>query len=182
MSPIPVENKTEMPMYVGSTMILPGETRHFEEHQVPAHLRPAATTAAPEVPAEDPADVAVRELLEHTVAEVAVLIQERKGDGQPTLSDDDLARLKAAEEAGKARKSLLAAIAEEELRRADERQDLGDPEMDAYVSSLKEMGDAELNAQIELVQDNPSAAAAVQNEIDARKAKQEGGNAGNTAG
>jgi len=177
MSLIPIENKTEMPIYVGSIMILPGETRHLEDHQVPLHLRPAPAEEAPATAQGDPAESAIRELLEHTVADLSALIRERKDDGQPKLSDDDLQRLKAAEEAGKARKGVLAAIAEEELRRADERQDGGDPDMDAFAASLKDMSDEELIEQTDLAQGNPSAVAAVENEINSRKAKQGGDNA-----
>lgn len=36
---IPVTNNTEAPIYLGSRMLLPGDTRHFPEAEVPAHLR-----------------------------------------------------------------------------------------------------------------------------------------------
>lgn len=36
---IPVTNNTEAPIYLGSRMLLPGDTRHFPEAEVPAYLR-----------------------------------------------------------------------------------------------------------------------------------------------
>lgn len=106
---IPVTNNTQMPIYVGAYMIPPGETRDFDESQVPAHLRPAPPAPEPEAPpAEDPL-AAIRE---QSVADIVELL--------PALSDDELARLGDLEQIqANPRKTLLAALAEEQLKRAE---------------------------------------------------------------
>lgn len=43
---IPVTNTTAAPIFIGDRMLAPGDTRHFPESQVPAHLRlPAGHTS-----------------------------------------------------------------------------------------------------------------------------------------
>jgi hypothetical protein len=107
---IPVSNNTAMPIYVGGLMIPPGETRHFEAHQVPAHLRPQPAEAAPEPAPADP----LAELVKHKVADVAAAL--------PDLSDEDLARVLELDAAdGNARKGVAEAVAAEQLRRAAEQ-------------------------------------------------------------
>lgn len=105
---VPIENKGRMPIYVGGVMIPPGETRHFEDDLLPPEFRSAAPVVA-EVAAGDP----LGELLDGNVAEVT--------GGLDVLSDELLARLEAMEAEGKKRKGVLAAIAEELLRRAEAR-------------------------------------------------------------
>lgn len=104
---IPVHNPGAMPMYVAGLMIPPDETRHFDADLVPAHLRPVA----PEPEAEAPADpVAV--LLEHSVKDIKALL--------PDLDDATLEALGSAEQAAETpRSTLLGAIAEEQLTRAE---------------------------------------------------------------
>ena len=103
---VPIENKGKMPLYVGGVMIPPGETRHFEDDLLPPEFRSSAPVVA-EVDAGDP----LAELLEGNVAEVTA--------GLEGLSDELLARLAGMEAEGKARKGVLAAIAEAQLRRAE---------------------------------------------------------------
>lgn len=105
---IPVTNDTKMPIYVAGLMIPAGETRHFDLDQVPPHLRPQPAAPAPAAPA-DP----LAELLKRKVVDVVSAI--------PALSDDDLQRLGDLEQTGAARKTLLGALAEELLKRADSR-------------------------------------------------------------
>lgn len=107
---IPVTNNTSNPLPVGGCYVMPGETRHFSEHQVPLHLRPAADKTEPEPPVD-----AVLVILDGSVPDVTQAL--------PDLSDDELARLKAAEEGGKTRTGVMKAIAEEELKRASARTD-----------------------------------------------------------
>lgn len=102
----PVTNDSKMPIYVGALMIPPGETRHFDLAQLPAEFRPKADL--PEA-AQDSDPLAT--ILALPIAK-AVL-------GLPALSDDELARLEALEEAGQNRKGMLAEISIERLRRAD---------------------------------------------------------------
>lgn len=108
MEQVPVENKGKSPIYVAGVMIPPGETRHFADDMLPPEFRSAAPVAA-EVEAGDP----LAELLDGNVHEVM--------GGLDVLSADFLLRLEALEQAGKNRKGVLAAIAEELLRRAEAR-------------------------------------------------------------
>lgn len=109
MEKIPVTNDTAMPIYVGSAMIPPGETRHFDEEQVPHHLRPEKPAEA--VSAPDPS-AALAELLEGSVAEVKGSLSD--------LSLEDVERLGEMEQLGQKRKTLLAAIADEVLNRDED--------------------------------------------------------------
>jgi len=104
---VPIENRGKMPIYVGGVMIPAGETRHFEDDLLPPEFRSSAPVVVEA--AGDP----LGELLDGNVAEVT--------GGLDMLSDEFLARLEALELAGKARKGVLAAIAEEGLRRAEAR-------------------------------------------------------------
>jgi hypothetical protein len=103
---IPVENKTKMPIYVGSYMIAPGETRHFDEEDVPEHLRPAADAPVEVAAPTDP----LAELLDGNVATVIAALTD--------LSLEDIERIGDLEQAGLARKGVLSAVAEELLARA----------------------------------------------------------------
>lgn len=108
---IPVTNESAMPIYVAGLMIPPGETRHFDLDQVPPHLRPAAPEPEPEVQV-DP----VAELLKHSVKDLKEML--------PTFNDQELEALGAAEQlAEKPRTTLLGAIAEEQLKRAEKGAD-----------------------------------------------------------
>lgn len=108
---IHISNGGKEAMYVGGKMIPPGETRHFEPHELPPHLRPQAPSADPET-----TDNPLAELLKKKVADVVAAL--------PDLSDEDLQRLGGLEQvASKPRTSLLGAIAEETLKRAGSGQD-----------------------------------------------------------
>lgn len=106
MTKVPVKNTTHMPIYVGSSMVPPGEIRHFPEHQVPDHLRPRAEKVV-----ADEAPTAITAILDKNIPEITPLLE--------GLTDDELAEIKAAEENGKTRTGLMKAIGEEELKRAD---------------------------------------------------------------
>ncbi len=103
---VPIENTGKMPIFVGGVMIPPGEIRHFEDDMLPPEFRSAAPVAAEET-AADP----LAELLEGNVAQVT--------GGLDLLSREWLTQLEALELASKKRKGVLAAIAEEQLRRAE---------------------------------------------------------------
>lgn len=103
---IPIHNNTAMPLYVGSNIVPPGETRDFPENQVPPHLRPAPE---PE-PVPFVVDSVLPSLLDGSVADVI--------EQFAALSDAAIANLIELEEAGKARKTLLAALNDELSDRA----------------------------------------------------------------
>ncbi|SEO63639.1 hypothetical protein [Nitrosovibrio sp. Nv6] len=108
---VPVHNNTGMPIYVGSAMILPGETRHFDKHDVPDNLRPKKVAAA-EVDEATPPGNPLVELLQHKVEDVKATL--------PTLADGELELLGELEQlGGNPRKGVLSAVAEEILKRAE---------------------------------------------------------------
>lgn len=105
---IPVHNPSAMPIYVHGAMILPGETRHFDEQDVPTHLRPKPVAEAE--PEQAPPCL---------MAQLRALGVKDCIEAFPDLADDDLAELEALENAeATPRKTLIAAIAEEKLKRA----------------------------------------------------------------
>lgn len=103
---VPVENKGLMPLYVAGVMIPPGETRHFDDDQLPPEFRQPAVAAEEEVQ-DDP----LLSVLELKVADVV--------NGLPDLSDEELDHLENLEATGKARKGVFEAVSEERLRRAE---------------------------------------------------------------
>ncbi len=115
---INVPNNTGMPIYVGSTMIPAGESRDFEESEVPLHLRPAKPAPVAVAPAADPeaeAKAAAQKALEDLAANPAPEIIA----AVPELASEQLTALEALEQGReKPRKTVLEAIAEEILKRA----------------------------------------------------------------
>lgn len=103
---VPIENNGLMPLYVAGVMIPPGETRHFDDDQLPPEFRQAAPAASADVPL-DP----LMEIVAMKVDEIA--------KGLADLSGDELDRLEMLEAEGKNRKGVIAAVVEERLRRAD---------------------------------------------------------------
>lgn len=159
MNDIPVRNDGKMPLWVGSTMIPAGETRHFPAHHVPPHLRPKPAAAAPVPPVDS-----VLALLDGTISEIVSEFG--------VLSDEALERLEAAEHAGNTRKGLMSAIADERLQRAQARESakqflaLG-PE--ARVAQLEHTGIRELlAATAQAPAEDLSAHALVNNELAVR--------------
>lgn len=137
---IPIHNDSPNPIYVGTAMVAPGDTRVFAESDVPPHQRPeveqvndinVVESPAPVVvassdvaitgegdKAEVDNDAALHALLEGSVASIS----KQLGD----LSDADLERLGDLEQLGQARVTLLSAIAEAQLTRANPAE--GEPQ------------------------------------------------------
>lgn len=109
MDKVAVTNINAMPIYVGGQMIPAGETRHFDEDQVPENLRPPKEEAEPEAAPMDP----MQALAEGKVSDITAAL--------PALNDADLEHLGEIEQAkgDAARKTLLSAIAEETIKRAE---------------------------------------------------------------
>lgn len=103
---IPVHNKSAMPIYVGTAMVLPGETRHFDEQEVPHHLRPAQAEEVKVEVVKDP----LAELLLSNVKKVTAALA--------GLSTAEVEKLGELEQAGQARKGVLSAVGELLLNRA----------------------------------------------------------------
>lgn len=106
----PVTNQTAMPIYVAGLMIPPGETRHFDIEQIPPEFRPAPAVTAPQAEQLPPNPLA--DLAAHNAAEIIENLSD--------LSSDDLAALMKIEEDGRARKTVLAAISAEHLKRVSD--------------------------------------------------------------
>lgn len=103
-----VHNPTNRAIFVGGLLIQPGEGREVDASLLPPeYAEPQADQLAP----APEADAALRELLASPVKELLPLLPEQSPQ---TLAD--LARLEA--EAATPRKTLLGAIAELQLQRA----------------------------------------------------------------
>jgi len=96
MNDVPVTNNGTNTMYVGGYSIPPNETRFIPAHHVPAHLQPAPVAAV------EPVKDTLLDLLDENVKTIMQAL--------PDLSDEDLGRLKAAEDDGKTRKTVVNAI------------------------------------------------------------------------
>jgi len=107
MREIPVHNDTKHNMHVAGAVIRPGETRLFPEHDVPEKYLPEAKAAEEEKkPEADP----IAEIAKGTVAAVLMTL--------PSLDEEALGKVEAAENEGQKRKGVLEGIAGERLRRA----------------------------------------------------------------
>lgn len=100
-------------MVGGSVAIMPGETRPFFIHDLAPGFRPEPQTEEPATPsANEELAAAVDKVLKHTAKEVIDMV--------PTMETTLLVAVGAAEQTAKdPRKTILSAIAEEQLARAD---------------------------------------------------------------
>lgn len=102
----PYTNETPNTIYPGGVCIPPGQTRDVDEQFHPDYAAPEPEEAAPVDP--------VAQILGHSVSAIKDML--------PALSDAELEALGAAEQlADKPRTTLLAAIAEEILTRAEKK-------------------------------------------------------------
>lgn len=104
MNKVPYTNETDKFQHVGGLTIPPGETREVDPTMLPSYK---PESARKEEAQSDP----IADLLKKKVADVSAAL--------PGLSDEDLATAEALEQDGQNRKSLIEAIAAENLRRAD---------------------------------------------------------------
>lgn len=101
---VPYTNETTKFMHVGGVTIPPGATRDVDASLLPGPKPQAEEPAKPVMPD------AIAELLKKKVGDVTAALA--------GLSDDDLAKAGEQEQAGRNRKSVVEAIAAEQLRRA----------------------------------------------------------------
>ena len=161
-----ITNPGKTPMYVAGRYIGPGETRHFEDHEVPPHMleeaintetsrhNPSATT--PQASSEKAADL---------IARLA------------SLSVEQLLELEQQEHDGKKRKGVLEAIAKELLTRAADDENINpqlQADLEIFKFDLSQMNEDELQEQIEAFKEDEGRLAIVQAEIDQRKAASNG--------
>lgn len=156
MKEIPVQNSGETTIYVGAKAVPAGETRMFHEHEVPQHLRPSA--AKVKVKDKPNPNAELLTILDHAIKKIVPQL--------PSLTDEALDILEAAEQAGKTRDSLMKAFTEERLRRA--AADETEKNMDDFATSLAEMGEDELLEQIEVYKDDEGLLGVVHAEIERR--------------
>jgi hypothetical protein len=103
MNQVPIHNTGNTNRYIGGVCIPPGETRMID-----ARLLPPEPPDEPAPPAADP----IGDLLKLSVKEIVADLGE--------FDDETLARIEARELADETpRKTLLDAIAQERLKRAD---------------------------------------------------------------
>lgn len=131
---IPVHNNTAMPIYVGAAMIPPGETRHFDEHDVPHHLR--TVEQAKETVSQTNADP-LAELLKGTIKDITAKL--------PGIPTEEIEKLGDLEQLGQARKGLLSAIAETLLERAAQAD---------MLAKVAAFSDEDLAAALEAAKDD----------------------------
>lgn len=122
---IPIENTGSVDKNVAGRRIPPGEVRFFKRSELPAHIKKSLEPSTAE-PAEKPDnDAHLRELLEGSVKAVTAELH--------TLTDSELEKLAVIEGMDKARTTLLTAVNEEQLRRADLKSDDGLTGVERYV-------------------------------------------------
>jgi len=103
MNQVPIHNSGQTNRYIGGICIPPGETRLID-----ARLLPPEPAAEPDAPVADP----IGDLLKLSVREIVADLGE--------FDDETLSRIEERElAAGSPRKTLLEAIAQEKLKRAD---------------------------------------------------------------
>lgn len=106
---IPIENTGKFPKPVAGRMIPPGEVRYFHASDLPAHLKPGAKPVEKQ-PEADP-NAELKTLLEGSVKAVSADLHKQ--------TDAALAQLQILEGMQQNRTTLLKAIDEELLRRAE---------------------------------------------------------------
>lgn len=110
MKTVPFTNPHSHAVHVGNALVLPGDTRMVREDLLPGYRAPAATAAPP-----PDHSAQVLKLLDLPVKQLAAAL----ADPAHGVTDADLDAIEQAEVDGKTRKSALAAIAGERLRRAE---------------------------------------------------------------
>lgn len=135
-----ITNDGTNPLYVGGFCIPPGETRVFEDADLPVHLRTTAVAPAPAPATPDPR----LEMLELSVANFSRFLVENDEDGAPLASDEDLAFFRVAEADGKARQGIFRALDEVTVARAaaDEALlSLLELPIEAFAAEIAETGE-----------------------------------------
>lgn len=153
-----VENTTRSPMYVGNTMIPPGEGKLVD---VPDEA-PATPAAAPAGPS----------LVDLVAALLGRPIKAVLPD-LPGLTHEALELAEAAELAGQKRKTLLDAISAERMRRADAKLQADEAQRAADALALAELALVQASNALEaLAADAPEAdREAATQAVDAAQAK-----------
>lgn len=101
----PVHNPTDSPMYVAGKMIPGGETAHFDLHELPPEMRPAAEPTAP-AEQTNPLEDVLKAPVKAVLAEVDAL-----------TVDEINALIELEQAAGKPRSTLVEALSAEVLKR-----------------------------------------------------------------
>jgi len=163
MAKVAYTNKTDKIQHIGNVTLWPGDTREVDEMLI----------SVPRKAEPEPKPDALLALLDNNVPVIVDAITARDDNGKPTLTDTELVRLKAAEEGGNTRSTLMKAFAEEELRRAGEKADDSKKtdDLDGLIASLPDKSDDELLELSELHQGDESITEAINAEIERRSAE-----------
>lgn len=157
---VPYYNDTGKIQHIGSKTIFPGETREVDETYIPVKLQKSKKEEVPKSEAPNP-NAKLLMILDGKVSDITAKL----GD----YSDEQLDLLKQAEENGNTRSTLIAAIDEEKMSRAQAAQ-----EVEEFVKLIAEMDLAELQDQLETVKDDDGKVALINERIQALEAQ--GGN------
>ena len=130
----PYTNTTDKIIHIGNCTIWPGQTREVDETLLPDYRPPARQEP------QDDTNAALAALLDGSVNEVR--------DALESFDADQLDTLESLESAGKDRKGVAEAIADERLRRAARA------ELDAFASSLEGLDEEGLLAKLDEVGDD----------------------------
>jgi len=106
MSKVAYTNKTDGIQHIGPCTVWPGQTREVDERDLPI----TEGNESPVPPVNDQSTI-ITEMLGQTIPKISELL--------PSQSDELLDALELAEQAGEARKGVLADITAERLSRAD---------------------------------------------------------------
>lgn len=178
MKKIPVTNNTMTPIYIGSAMVPPGETREFDENDVPPHLKPKAV-----------------EQVAHQRVDVVAFLAESAPDilaSIGNLSDDQLQSARATEaKLENPRQNVLAGLQAELEKRGVKAEDPADAVLKELagkaakevIALLEGLGDEDLGKLEKLEQgrmdgEKPSARKTVLEAISEEMLKRAGGSAG----
>lgn len=114
-----IHNPGPNTMFVAGRMIAPGEGRDFDERDLPGELRDAPPAPAPEAPEGPSVDEQLEPVLAQSVKEITSLLGSMTHEALDRLADMERGREHP-------RKTLLEAIADEAIRRANERLESDD--------------------------------------------------------
>ena len=158
-------NDTKKIIHIGNKTIWPGSTREVDETLLPNFKAPEKV----EEPEADP----LLDLLDNSIPIIVEAITARDENGAPTITDEGLAKLKAAEEDGNTRKGLMSAIAEEELGRANEKAEGTGGAIEELIASLPDKSEDEVLELSELHKEDEAETAAIDAEIERRSGIEE---------
>ncbi len=130
---VPVHNASKSPMYIAGRMVAPGETRHFEENEVPHKYRPQAAAEVVDAPAGD----AIDQLLAKPLAEILEAVKTMSKEEVNALGEREHAKGDAAD------KELIGRLSEVMLAKIQTEQEAEDLAREQAAAEARAKADAE---------------------------------------